>query len=43
MLFNSKPLIYLQLQDRSIRYLSVHAKSREILDKGDIIFENPIF
>lgn len=43
MLFNSKPLVYLQLQDRSIRYLSLHAKSHEMIDKGEIIFENPIF
>lgn len=39
MFFNSKPLLYLQLLDRSIQYLAVHAKNGSIVDKGEIIFD----
>lgn len=39
MFFNSKPLLYLQLLDRSIRYLAVHATNGSIVDKGEIIFD----
>lgn len=39
MFFNSKPLLYLQLLDRSIRYLAIHAKNGSIVDKGEIIFD----
>lgn len=39
MFFNSKPLLYLQFLDRSIRYLAVHAKGGSIVDQGEIIFE----
>ena len=39
MLFNSKPLVYLEFLDRSIRYLAVQATDGSILDQGEMIFD----
>ncbi|GEK90608.1 type IV pilus biogenesis protein PilM [Alkalibacterium kapii] len=42
MLFDSKPLIYLQLLDQSLRYLALDPKDHTIIDKDDIVFETSI-
>lgn len=42
MFLNSKPLLYLQLLDRSLRYLAIHPKNHSIIDKGKIIFDTNI-
>lgn len=42
MFFKSKPLIYLQLLDRSLRYLSISPNDHSILDVGEVVFEENI-
>lgn len=42
MLFKTKPNLYLQLLDSSIRYMAVHPTSHTILDKNELLFEGPI-
>lgn len=42
MLFDSKPLIYVQLLDQSLRYLALDSKKQTIIDKDEIIFETSI-
>lgn len=39
MFLKLKPLLFLQVLDKSIRYLAIHAKNHSILDKGEIIFD----
>lgn len=42
MIFQAKPLIYLQLSDKSLRYLAVHPKKQTILDQDEIVFETNV-
>lgn len=42
MLFQTKPLLYLQLLDKSFRYLAIHPKDKTILDQGEIVFDTHI-
>lgn len=42
MLFDSKPLIYFQLLDQSLRYLTLDSKTHSVLDKDEIVFETSI-
>lgn len=42
MLFDSKPLIYFQLLDQSLRYLALDPKNHTIIDKDEIVFETTI-
>ncbi|MDZ7835815.1 MAG: hypothetical protein U5K84_11330 [Alkalibacterium sp.] len=39
MLFNSKPLLYLQLLDHSLRYLAIDPKNHAVVDKDEIVFD----
>lgn len=42
MLFSSKPLLYLQLLDRSLRYLALDPKDHSVIDQNEIVFETTI-
>ena len=42
MLFKTKPNLYLQLLDSSIRYMAVHPTNHTILDKNELLFDGPI-
>lgn len=42
MLFKTKPLIYLQLLDKSLRYMAVHPKDHSILEKDEIVFDTNV-
>lgn len=42
MLFSSKPLLYLQLLDHSLRYLALDSKSQAVIDKDEIVFDTTI-
>jgi len=42
MLFNSKPLLYLQLLDHSLRYLALDPKDHAVVDKDEIVFDTLI-
>lgn len=42
MLFSSKPLLYLQLLDHSLRYLALDSKNHSVIDKNEIVFETAI-
>lgn len=42
MFFNSKPLLYLQILNRSILYLAVNPSDKKIIDQDEIIFEKDI-
>lgn len=42
MLFQTKPLLYFQLLDKSFRYLAIHPKDKTIMDQGDIVFDTQI-
>ena len=39
MLFKTKPLLYLQLLDQSLRYMAVDQKNHTILEKGKVVFD----
>ncbi|SFC41455.1 type IV pilus assembly protein PilM [Alkalibacterium subtropicum] len=42
MLFSSKPLLYLQLLDHSLRYLALDPKNHSVVDKDEIVFDATI-
>ncbi|OJF90908.1 type IV pilus biogenesis protein PilM [Alkalibacterium sp. 20] len=42
MLFSSKPLLYLQLLDHSLRYLALDPKDHTVVDKDEIVFDTLI-
>lgn len=42
MFFNAKPLLYLQLLDKSFRYLAIQPKKHSILDYGEVVFDTNI-
>lgn len=39
MLFQKKPLIYLQLHEQSMRYMAVRPDNHEIIEHDEIFFE----
>ena len=42
MLFQTKPLLYLQLLDKSFRYLATHPKDHSIIEQGEVVFDTHI-
>lgn len=39
MLFKTKPTLYLQLLDSSIRYMAVHPSNHTIIEQNELLFD----
>lgn len=42
MLFNTKPTLYLQLLDQSLRYMAVHPTNHTLIEQNELIFDTNI-